>query len=603
MTGRKDASSNGLPSERPTLVGSKPVRAAMLAWMLVILAFVAGSLGAASWQTALFAAGIVSGAFYFGREAVQEVVRERVIGIELLMTVAIAGAAALGQWREAALVAALYSKSEALEGFTIQRTRHAIRGLMDLVPRKARVLREGVEIEVDVKDVGTGEQILIRPGENIPVDGIIRDGSSTIYESAVTGESMPVERRAGQPVFAGTLNGNGAIVVETARSFADNTVSKIIDLVEQAQAQKGRTQVWVERFGRIYSPTVLVVSLLLAVVRAVVGMDALTWLRRAVAFLVAASPCALAVATPVTLVAAIGSAARRGVLIKGGSVLELPGRVRAVALDKTGTIRRGKPEVVDVHAIGLPESDTLRLAAAVEHYSEHPLAPAIVRHAEARTIQRPAAIAFRAITSAGVTAVVEGQQMAVRSHPRQGPKAWSWSPLRRRGCALHASARSASPFRAILVFTGAPPSRVAASPASRVITPVVPATRVGPRRVRKRVVAAGSRSIRWTPRRWIWSAAWGTLTSTMAGASSRPMASTIALPRTSPTRRPSTDPSIQSNASSHRRQGTSRAAAGPRPVRSCRSSRRHPRGARSLTPRALARSRHGAPPRPHRRPC
>lgn len=413
MTACKDACSGELPTERPTLWASKPVRAAMLASVLVALAFVAGWQGSSRWQMAMFAAAIVSGAFYFARDAASELWREREIGIELLMTVAIMGAAALGQWREAALVAALYSVSEALEGFTIQRTRHAIRGLMDLVPPKAHVLRPAGEIEVDVKDVHVGERILIRPGENIPVDGVIRDGSSTIDESAVTGESMPVERGVGQQVFAGTLNGNGALVVETTKSFDDNTVSKIIHLVEQAQAQKGRTQMWVERFGRVYSPAILGTALLVAVVPLIVGLDASAWLRRAVSFLVAASPCALAVATPVTLVAAIGSAARRGVLIKGGSVLEILGRVRAVALDKTGTITRGKPDVVAIESAGLSESELLRFAASVEHYSEHPLARAIVRHAKLLGIPRSPAADFQAITAAGVTALVEGRAVAV----------------------------------------------------------------------------------------------------------------------------------------------------------------------------------------------
>jgi len=392
---------------------NKAVRSSGLAWLSLGAAFVAGMSGYEHARTALFALSIACGAFYFAREAIEALVRERAIGIELLMTAAIAGAIALGQWREAALVAALYSISEALEGFTIQRTRYAIRGLMDLVPPKARVLRDGREVEVDVKDVGVGERIQVRPGESIPVDGLIREGSSAINESAVTGEAMPVERIVGQPVFAGTLNGNGALVVETTKAFQDNTVSKIINLVEQAQAQKGRVQMWVERFGRIYSPAVLGVSVLLGVVPLLLGLDVALWLRRAVSFLVAASPCALAVATPVTLVAGLGSAAKRGVLIKGGNVLELLGRVKAMALDKTGTITLGKPEVTAIRAISLDESEVLLLAAAVEHYSEHPLANAIVRAATARNLDRPPTTDFRALTAAGVIGKVDGRTVAV----------------------------------------------------------------------------------------------------------------------------------------------------------------------------------------------
>ena len=386
----------------------------MLSWLSVVAAFVVDYAGApAPAIVACFAAAVVCGSFYFAREAFEELVREREIGIEFLMTVAIVAAAALGQWREAALVAALFSITEALEGFTIQRTRYAIRTLMDLVPPKAHVLRDGREVEVDVTDVRIGEHIKVRPGESIPVDGVILEGSSAINESAVTGESLPVERDAGQSVFAGTLNGNGALVVEATKWFEDNTVSHIIDLVERAQAEKGRSQMWVERFGRIYSPAVLGVAVLLGALPALVGLDTMTWLKRAVSFLVAASPCALAVATPVTLVAAIGSAARRGVLVKGGSVLEVLGQVRAVALDKTGTVTHGKPEVTAIYPIASDESQVLRMAAAVEHYSEHPLAQAIVRAATERRIDRPAAREFQALTAAGVTGNVEGHAVAV----------------------------------------------------------------------------------------------------------------------------------------------------------------------------------------------
>ncbi len=413
MTTCKDVCAEGLPTRRPTLWASRPVRASMLAWAFVGLAFVAGLRGYAALRVPLFAAAIACGSLIFVREALEELVRDHEVGIELLMTAAIAAAALLGEWTEAALVAALYSISEALAGYTIQRTRFAIRGLMDLVPPRARVLRNGNEVEVAVQDVLVGDRIQVRPGESIPVDGVIREGYSAINESAVTGEAMPVDRTVGDAVFAGTLNGNGALVVESTKSFENNTVSQIIHLVERAQAQKGRSQMWVERFGRIYSPTVLAGSVALAVVPWLAGFDKAAGLMRAVSFLVAAAPCALAVATPVTLVAAIGAAARRGVLIKGGNALELLGKVRVVALDKTGTITQGRPEVTAFHLVGTTESEILRLAAAVEHFSEHPLAKAIVRAAEDRGIDVPHASDFRALTSSGVTGSVEAHVVVV----------------------------------------------------------------------------------------------------------------------------------------------------------------------------------------------
>ena len=265
---------------------------------------------------------IVSASSYFARDALRELMSEREIGIELLMTIAIAAAAALGQWREAALVACLYSITEALEGFTIQKTRWAIRGLMGSIPPTAHLLRGDEEIEVDVKDVRLGDRIRIRPGESLSVDGVVREGRSTLDESAVTGESVPVERGPGEKVVAGTLNGNGVLTVEATTTFENNTVANIIKLVESAQASKGRSQLFVEKFGRIYSPAVLGATVLLIVVPVVLGADAKAWALTAVSFLVAASPCALAVATPVTLVAAIGAAAKRGILIKGGVILE-----------------------------------------------------------------------------------------------------------------------------------------------------------------------------------------------------------------------------------------------------------------------------------------
>lgn len=400
------------PVEAPRLLHTPEILASLLGWAFVVAALVSSALGATGIATILYAVGIVAAGFIFAREAVDGL-GERKIGIELLMTVAIAGAAALGQWREAALVAGLYSISEALESYTLRRTRHAIRGLMALVPPTARVLRDGGEREVPVEEVQAGERVVVRPGEAIPVDGLIREGASAIDESAVTGESMPVDRQPGAEVFAGTVNGNGALVVEATRPAEDNTVHRIIALVEKAQAQKGRAQLMVERFGRIYSPAVLGVAVLLALVPLLAGWDAAWWAGRAVSFLVAASPCALAVATPVTLVAAIGSAARRGVLIKGGVVLEALGRTRAIALDKTGTLTHGRPEVTDTLALEGDESSLLRTAAAVEQFSEHPLGRAIVESARARGETVPGARHFAALTAAGVTAEVEGAQVAV----------------------------------------------------------------------------------------------------------------------------------------------------------------------------------------------
>ena len=420
-----------LPAERPTALGSAEVRSAIASWILVAGGLVSTAANAPRGVViGLYACAIVAGAYYFAREAIEELIEEREVGIELLMTIAIVAAAALGQWREASLVAGLFSITEALEGFTIRRTRYAIRDLMARVPPRARVLRDGREVEVPIEDVAVGERVVIRPGENVPTDGVIREGASVIDQGAVTGESMPIERAVGDTVFAGTVNGAAALVVEATRIARDNTVSRIVHLVEEAQAQKAATQQWVERFGRVYSPAVLLIAIGVGVVPAVLGGDVAAWAIRAASFLVAASPCALAVATPVTLVAAIGGGAHRGVLIKGGNVLEGLARVRAVALDKTGTVTVGKPAVTATSAPSLDDAELLRLAAAVEHRSEHPLAKAILRAAEAAAISLPTAEDFTASIGAGASARVDGRLVGI----------WKPTAAAARGVALEAGA-------------------------------------------------------------------------------------------------------------------------------------------------------------------
>lgn len=239
-----------IPLEKPSLWKSGPVRASALAWVLTLGALGASFLGAPGlFSTLLYAAGIFFGGFYFAREAVEELWKEREIGIELLMSLAIVSAAALGNWREGALVACLYSITEALEGFTISRTRFAIRELMDLVPPKARVVRDGQEQEVPLEAVAVGDRFRVRPGESIPLDGRVIEGFSTVNEAPITGESMPVEHKEGDAVFAGTLNGEGTLLVEASKLFKESTVAKIVEMVERAQAQKSRSQLLIEKFG------------------------------------------------------------------------------------------------------------------------------------------------------------------------------------------------------------------------------------------------------------------------------------------------------------------------------------------------------------------
>ena len=370
-------------------------------------------------STALYALSIIVGGYYFGREALEELIFEREIGIELLMLVAAVVAAIMGQVAEGAMLAFLYSISEAVEGYTEEKTRSAIKALMDLAPKTALVRRDGVEQEIPVEDLEVGDVFIVKPGQSMPTDGKVILGSSSVNQAPVTGESAPVEKQPGDPVFAGSINGQGALEVEATKTFADNTISRIIQMVEEAQERKGQSQRFIERFGRRYSPLVLLFGVLIAILPPLLmGAEWATWINRATVFIVAAAPCALVISIPITLVATLGTGARNGVLIKGGVYVEELDKVRVVALDKTGTITSGQPQVTDalsMDADGMAEADWLALAAGVESRSEHPLARAVVRYAEERGIAPAETDDFQALSGAGAQASWNGGKVFIGS--------------------------------------------------------------------------------------------------------------------------------------------------------------------------------------------
>jgi Cd2+/Zn2+-exporting ATPase len=337
--------------------------------------------------------------------------------IDLLMLLAAIGAAILGQFTEGAFLLFLFSLAHALEHYALGRARGAIKALSDLAPSKARVVRDGRELDIPVEEVRVGDVAVVRPGERIPVDGKIKSGRSSVNQAPVTGESVPVEKEVGAEVFAGTVNGDGALEIETTRAVGDRTLDRVVKLVEEAQTQKAPTQEFTDRFERVFVPTVLIADLLLIVLPPLLGLW--PWslsFYRGMALLVAASPCALALGTPASVLAAIAQAARNGVLIKGGAHLENLGTVRAIALDKTGTLTIGKPEVTDlVPAQGVEMSELLRVSAAVERRSQHPLAQAIVRRAEADRIDLPAATDLESLTARGVRSTVDGKTVEIGS--------------------------------------------------------------------------------------------------------------------------------------------------------------------------------------------
>lgn len=394
-----------------------PLRNALISGLVLAATFAMERLEVIPTEVAigLYVVAVVLGASHWGREALETIARPR-IDIDVLMGVATVGSAALGLWEEAAFLAFLYGAAEGLEEFTYDRTRGAIRALLDLAPNEATVLRDGHESLVEAEELMVGDIMLVRPGESLATDGTIRTGITSVDESAITGESVPVEKEPGEEVFAGTVNLTGAIEVTVSRTFADNTLSRIIHLVEEAQEEKTNAQQFIDRFGAYYSPAILGGAALLAVVPPLLGGDPVEWIRRAVTLAVAGAPCALVMSTPVAVAAAIGSAGKRGVLIKGGVHLENLGKVRVLAMDKTGTLTLGTPQVTDLIPIGdtHPE-EVLRLAAAVEASSEHPLAQAIVRRAKEDGIVVERAHGFEALTGAGARARLDSDDVYVGS--------------------------------------------------------------------------------------------------------------------------------------------------------------------------------------------
>ncbi|GAA2803858.1 cation-translocating P-type ATPase [Saccharopolyspora taberi] len=323
----------------------------------------------------------VVGAFSFVPGALRNALRRRV-GVGTLMTIAAIGAVALGQFAEAALLGVLFSIAEGLEHYAVARTRRGLRALLALVPPKVTVLRNGAELQVVPDELAVGDRMLLRPGERAATDGVIRSGRTNLDLSAITGESVPVEAGPGDNAYAGAINGGGAVEVEATAAASDSSLARIVHIVEEAQDRKGRGQRLADRIARPLVPAIMVLAAVIAALGAVLG-DPLLWIERALVVLVAASPCALAISVPLTVVAAVGAASRTGALIKGGAALEELGRVGTVAVDKTGTLTRNEPGVVEiVSAAGVTEDEVLGTAAALESRSEHPLARAILAAAD-----------------------------------------------------------------------------------------------------------------------------------------------------------------------------------------------------------------------------
>ena len=393
-----------------------PFRDALVALVLVGLVYGLTRFGifSRSLEIGGYLLGMIIGGRHWLWEGLEELFKEKEIGIEILMLFATVGAAILGMWEEAAFLVVLYALAEGLEEYAYARTRQSIRKLMDLAPKEATLIREGKEVRVEAVQLKPGDIFLVRPGEAIPTDGVIAEGRSGVDESPVTGESMPVEKNTGNRVFAGTMNLDGALKIRTTAAYKDNTLSKMIYLVEKAQEKKGKTQTFIERFGKIYTPMVLVAAVLLILIPWTMGAEMAGWYYKAVVLLVAAAPCALVMSTPVAVAAGIGKAGRKGVLIKGGIHLENLKKIRVVVLDKTGTLTTGKPVVTDVMAFaGKKKEEVLNSAFQVERLSEHPLAGAIVRKAKEKGMDKENVRDFFIEPGRGARAVLAGEEIRV----------------------------------------------------------------------------------------------------------------------------------------------------------------------------------------------
>lgn len=362
-------------------------------------------------STTFYIAAYIFGGWDISQHA-WHALREKHFDTDLLMVMAAIGAAFLGEFAEGALLLFLFSLGHALEERALDRARRAVSALADLAPKTALVRRNGKEQELPVESLQLEDIVIVRPGVRIPVDGNILDGNSAIDQSSVTGESLPVDKTPGDQVFAGTVNGEGALEVKVTRVAKDSTLARVMKMVEEAQSQKSPTQQTVEKFERVFVPVVLVLTVLIIVAPPLFGFPFRESFLRAMTLLVAASPCALALGTPATILAGVAQAARNGVLIKGGAHLENLGRLKAIAFDKTGTVTHGQPEVTDIVVVpesGRTETEMLSLAAGAESRSAHPLAEAVVRAAQARGVIASDMNKVESLTGRGLQALYNGK--------------------------------------------------------------------------------------------------------------------------------------------------------------------------------------------------
>lgn len=365
----------------------------------------------------IYATGVIAGGWFVAPKALFALRRLRP-DMNLLMTIAVIGAVMISEWLEASLVSFLFALSLALEAWSVGRARRAVEALLDLAPPTVRVLTDGRETEIAAEGISVGTVFAVRPGARIPLDGEVLRGSSEVNQAPITGESVPVLKEPGGQVFAGTINGNGALEVRSTKVASDTTLAHIIQMVGAAQAKKAPSEQWVERFARYYTPIVFASAILVFLVPALLfGGGWPEWTYRALVLLVIGCPCALVISTPVSIVAALAASARNGVLIKGGVYVEVPARLKAIAMDKTGTLTEGRPRVAQVlPEAGISERELLEIAATMESQSDHPLARAIVEFCKEKGIAPREVADFTAIQGKGANGTISGKTYWLGSH-------------------------------------------------------------------------------------------------------------------------------------------------------------------------------------------
>ncbi len=396
--------------------------AAAICGILVFLGWLALHFNLLGLGLLILPAAYVIGGYQSTREGLTTLFKEKQLDVDLLMIVAALGAASLGFWRQeyylivdGAVLILIFAISGALEGYAMQRTERNIRSLMAITPDTARVMLHDTEQMIKIEKLQVGDEVLVKPGELIPTDAIILEGYSSLNEASLTGESVPVEKTVGDEVFAGTINGNGALRLRVHKPPESSLIQRVIQLVQQAQTEAPPSQLFIERFERGYAQVIVLAGILLATVPAIwLGWDWETTIYRALIFLVVASPCALMASIMPTLLSGIANGARQGILFKTGAQLEMISRVRAIAFDKTGTLTSGHLQVVQIiPAIGQSENRVLQIAAALESYSEHPIGQAIVQAAQQRQLKLPPVANVKAEIGQGISGEVEGKLILV----------------------------------------------------------------------------------------------------------------------------------------------------------------------------------------------